>query len=47
MMVYDVDVIYFKQRTYNLSLDFFCGNNNLPPDKMFGKSKVLPDKTEF
>ncbi len=24
-----------------------CGNKNFPPDKMFGRSKVLPDKTDF
>ena len=30
-----------------LSPDIFCGNKNLPPDKMSGTAKVLPDKTEF
>ena len=27
---------------YISSLDISCGNKNLPPDKMSGKSKVLP-----
>lgn len=25
----------------------FCGNKNLPTDKMSGRSKVVLDKTEF
>ena len=24
-----------------------CGNKNIPPDKMSGRSKVVSDKTEF
>ena len=30
-----------------LMTDIFCGNKNLPSDKMSGRSKVAPDKTEF
>ena len=30
-----------------LSPDIFCGNKNLSPGKMPGRSKVVPDKTEF
>ena len=29
------------------SLDIFCGNKNLPSEKMFGGSKVVAGKTEF
>ena len=37
-----------EQKLFSQELsDIFFGNKNLPPYKMFGWSKVVPNKTKF
>ena len=50
-LIYQVDKSCFHRnhcRTYTFyRRTFFCGDKNLPSDKMSGRLKIVPDKTEF
>jgi hypothetical protein len=49
-IIYQVDKSCFHRdncQTYTLYSRTFCGNENLSLGKMSGRSKVLPDKTNF
>ena len=47
-IVHSSPASYYTGKNYReLGKYISCGNKNIPPDKMSGRSKVVSDKTEF